>query len=214
MGIADWADDIMHEAGQIWRGAGEMFDTTVRLGVTGLSGAGKTVFITALVASLLNRSRMRLLSAEAERRILAAMLRPQPDPDIPRFAYEAHIAALTGGEPRWPESTRQISQLRLSMKVRPSGIISGLTGPRTVHLDIVDYPGEWLLDLPLMEQSYAEWSRTALEAARTPARLPHAGAYLAAAAGLDPQPAPRRGQGRGAGAGLSHLSGCCPGRGP
>jgi uncharacterized protein len=29
------------------------FDSTVRLGVTGLSRAGKTVFITALVANLL-----------------------------------------------------------------------------------------------------------------------------------------------------------------
>lgn len=186
LGLTDWADDLIHEAEQVWRGAGELFEPVLRLGVTGLSGAGKTVFITALVASLLRRGRMRLLSAEAEGRILAAMLRPQPDPDIPRFAFEDHVAALTATPPVWPSSTRQISQLRLSMKVRPSGLISGLTGARTVHLDIVDYPGEWLLDLPLLEMSYAEWSLQALETARSPARIGQAEAYLAELTRHDP----------------------------
>ena len=159
------ADDLIHGAEQAWRGIDEMFEPVLRLGVTGLSGAGKTVFITALVASLLRRGRLRLLKAEAEGRILAAMLRPQPDPDVPRFAYEDHVSALTGTPPRWPESTRQISQLRLSLKVRPSGLFSGLTGTRTLHVDIVDYPGEWLLDLPLLDQDYAQWSAGALAAA-------------------------------------------------
>ena len=186
MGLGDWADDILHGAGQVWRDATEMFEGTLRLGVTGLSGAGKTVFITAFVASLLNRSRMRLLAAESEGRILATMLRPQPDPDVPRFAFEQHIAALTGTAPHWPDSTRQISQLRLSLKIAPAGLISGLTGPRTLHLDIVDYPGEWLLDLPLLEQSYAGWSETALAAAATPARAAHAGPWRTALEAVDP----------------------------
>ena len=170
----------------MWRGAGEMFESSLRLGVTGLSGAGKTVFITALVASLLNRSRMRLLAAEAEGRVLATMLRPQPDPDVPRFAFEAHLAALTADEPNWPESTRQVSQLRLSLKLKPASLIGGLTGPSTLHLDIVDYPGEWLLDLPLMEQSYSEWSDAALAAMETPTRVPHAGPFRAVLDGTDP----------------------------
>ncbi|MFK7942198.1 MAG: YcjX family protein [Paracoccaceae bacterium] len=190
MGIGDaignLADDLMHGAEQAWRGVDEMFEPVLRLGVTGLSGAGKTVFITSLVASLLARGRMRLLRAEADGRILASMLRPQPDPDIPSFAYDAHIAALTGATPDWPDSTRQISQLRLSLKVRPSGLFSGLTGTRTVHLDIVDYPGEWLLDLPILQMSYADWSATALETARAPARIAHAEGYLGVLTTADP----------------------------
>ena len=187
MGLGDWADDILHEAGEIWRGAGEMFEPTLRLGVTGLSGAGKTVFITALVASLLNRGRMRLLKAEAEGRILAALLRPQPDPDIPRFAFESHVAALTGDPPRWPESTRQISQLRISLKVRPSGLFSGLTGARTLHVDIVDYPGEWLLDLPLLDRTMPRGRRRRLQPprARPAATMPHLS--IEALGALDPQ---------------------------
>ena len=72
-----------------------LFDPVIRLGVTGLSRAGKTVFITSLVANLLDRGRMPQLRAAAEGRILAAYLQPQPDHTIPRFAFEDHLAALT-----------------------------------------------------------------------------------------------------------------------
>jgi hypothetical protein len=156
-----------------------LFEPVVRLGVTGLSRAGKTVFITSLVTNLLERSRMPQLRAASEGRIQTVYLQPQPDHTVPRFAYEDHLAALTGPDPHWPESTRSISTLRLSIRVATSGLLSGFSGPRTVHLDIVDYPGEWLLDLPLQAQSFEEWSRSALAAARAPARARHADAWHA-----------------------------------
>ena len=139
-----------------------LFDTTLRLGVTGLSRAGKTVFITALVANLLNRGRMPQLAAQAQGRIEAVYLQPQPDVTLPRFDYEAHLAALTGDAPRWPASTRAISELRLSFRVRPAGFLASWRGSRTLHLDIVDYPGEWLLDLSLLDQSYEGWAEATL----------------------------------------------------
>ena len=138
------------------------FEPVIRLGVTGLARSGKTVFITSLVANLLDRGRMPGLVANAEGRIEAAYLQPQPDDTVPRFDYETHLGALTGPSPHWPDSTRAVSELRLSLKVRPSGLLGGLQGPRTIHLDIVDYPGEWLLDLGLMDKSYAQWSEEVL----------------------------------------------------
>jgi uncharacterized protein len=159
-----------------------LFDTTLRLGVTGLSRAGKTVFITALVANLLNRGRMPQLKAEAQGRIQAVYLQPQPDVTLPRFDYEAHLAALTGDAPRWPASTRAISELRLSFRVQPAGWFAGWRGPHTLHLDIVDYPGEWLLDLSLLDQSYEFWSDDTL--ARLEKR-PEAAAFLALARAED-----------------------------
>ena len=138
------------------------FEPVIRLGVTGLSRAGKTVFITSLVANLLDRGRMPGLQAAASGRIQAAFLQPQPDDTVPRFDYETHLAALTGRTPHWPESTRAVSELRLSLRVQPQGLLAGLSGPRTVHIDIVDYPGEWLLDLSLLDQSYDEWSADTL----------------------------------------------------
>ena len=81
---------------------------------------------------------------------------------MPRFDYERHLADLTARDPRWPEGTRAVSELRLSLRVRPAGMLAGLRGARVVHLDVVDYPGEWLLDLGLMEKSYEAWSERAL----------------------------------------------------
>jgi predicted YcjX-like family ATPase len=140
-----------------------MFEPVVRLGVTGLSRAGKTVFITGLVANLLQSGRMPQLRAAASGRIDAVYLQPQPDLTLPRFAFEDHLAALTGTDPHWPQSTRAVSELRLSFRVRPAGFFGGLAGPRVVHLDIVDYPGEWLLDLGLLDKTYAEWSEATLD---------------------------------------------------
>lgn len=142
----------------VWRGVEALAlpAPVLRLGVTGLSRAGKTVFITNLVANLLERGRMPQLTAR--NRIEAVYLQPQPDMTLPRFAYEDHLAAMTGDNPRWPQSTRAVSELRLSFRTRGRGFIGGMTGPRVLHVDIVDYPGEWLLDLALLDKSYEDWS--------------------------------------------------------
>jgi uncharacterized protein len=157
-----------------------LFEPVVRLGVTGLSRAGKTVFITGLVANLMNRGRMPQLRGAP--RIEAAFLQPQPDDTLPRFDYEGHLAALTGDDPRWPASTRALSELRLSFRVRPSGFFASFAGPRTLHLDIVDYPGEWLLDLALLDKSYSTWSEDTLTRL---AKRPQAQAFMATARAED-----------------------------
>lgn len=159
------------------------FEPVVRLGVTGLSRAGKTVFITSLVNNLLEPGRMGQMRAVRDRRIESAYLQPQPDLTLPRFDYEGHLAALTAPEPYWPESTRAISELRLSFRLAPSGLFGPLFGASRLHLDIVDYPGEWLLDLALIDKDYAAWSAATLE--RLAAR-PQARPFLEAAAAIDP----------------------------
>lgn len=163
--------------------SGLFFEPVIRLGVTGLSRAGKTVFITSLVANLLERGRMPGLEAARSGRISAAFLQPQPDDTVPRFDFEGHLAALTGTAPHWPESTRSVSELRLSLRVRPAGLLGAVSGPRVVHLDIVDYPGEWLLDLGLLDMDFASWSAQALARAET---REAAKGYLAALAQSDP----------------------------
>lgn len=160
------------------------FEPVLRIGVTGLSRAGKTVFITALVHNLMEPGRMQRLRAVQAGTIRGVWLQPQPDMTLPRFAYERHLAALTGPAPQWPDGTRAVSELRLSLRLAPSGLFGALTGPRKLHLDIVDYPGEWLLDLGLMGKTFAQWSTEVL--ARLPAR-PQAGRFLAALAGVDAQ---------------------------
>ena len=163
MVFTDLAHEVTRRVEAVGDGLNEaLFEPVIRLGVTGLARSGKTVFITSLVASLLDRGRMSQLKAAADGRIVAAYLQPQPDVTVPRFDYENHYAALTGQAPHWPESTRAVSELRLSFKVQPTGLLSGFQSPRTVHVDIVDYPGEWLLDLALLDLSYSEWSEQVL----------------------------------------------------
>ncbi|WDR05405.1 YcjX family protein [Devosia rhodophyticola] len=163
------------------------FTPTLRLGVTGLSRAGKTIFITALIHNLLTGGRLPGFSPMADGRFIGAQLAEYPDATIPRFAYEQHLAALTGQTPTWPESTRRISQLRLVLKYQSANWLAGWRGPATLNLDIVDYPGEWLLDLPLLSLSFAEWSREALERANRTASSREATPFLEILASIDPQ---------------------------
>jgi predicted YcjX-like family ATPase len=160
---------------------------TIRLGVTGLARSGKTVFITALVRNLTTGGRLPFLSAYADMRVREAYLEPQPDDAVPRFDYEGNVAALTAPDPQWPGSTRQISQLRVTIVYEPSRALARALGPRKFHLDIVDYPGEWLLDLAMLRQAYREWSREAIAFARSPARRAAAKAWLDFLGVLDPQ---------------------------
>ncbi len=170
----------------------------LRLGVTGLSRAGKTVFITSLVHHLTRlasasaaepRRSFPVFRVHAEGRLIGARLEPQPDDEVPRFAIEDHVAALTGGQGgpearHWPESTRRISELRLTIAFeRREG---WRKGPSDLTLDIVDYPGEWLLDLPLLGKDYGQWSRETLEASQSAARAPLAAQWRGFLAGLDP----------------------------
>lgn len=177
--------DLLFEARNAARSVADYVGGTgLRLGVTGLSRAGKTVFITALVQALTRPgARMPVFRALAEGRIARATLEPQPDDAVPRFAVEDHVRALTV-ERRWPESTRRISELRITVAFeRRSG---WRTGPSTLTIDIVDYPGEWLLDLPLLGKSYAQWSSETLEASASAARAPLAATWRGFLVGLSP----------------------------
>ncbi|MEO8530944.1 MAG: YcjX family protein, partial [Deltaproteobacteria bacterium] len=160
MALSDIADRVTRGFERTGASVSGAFEPVVRLGVTGLARSGKTVFITSLVSNLLEQGRMALLTGAP--RIQAAYLQPQPDDTVPRFDYEGHLAALTGVPAKWPLSTKSVSELRVSLKVQPGGFLSGLRSPRVVHIDIVDYPGEWLLDLTLLDRSYDEWSMLVL----------------------------------------------------
>jgi predicted YcjX-like family ATPase len=180
--LASLAEDLRLAARAVGDFGAGLVHPTVRLGVTGLSGAGKTVFITALVHNLLHQGRLPVFEALASGRIARARLEPQPDDAVPRFDYETHLRALIE-ERRWPESTSRVSELRLVIEYQSA---TGSARERTLTLDIVDYPGEWLLDLPLLSMSYAQWSAEALILSRSGPREQLAREWHAHHATLDP----------------------------
>ncbi len=141
----------------------------MRLGVTGLSRSGKTVFITSLVHNLLKGGRLPAFDAMRSGRISNVRLDPQPDDAIPRFQYEDHLIEMI--EKRvWPASTRSISELRLTIHYESASGWNRMLRPGKLHIDLVDYPGEWLLDLPLLEQTFSAFSQNASQLADQPNR--------------------------------------------
>ena len=160
---------------------------TLRIGVSGLSRAGKTVFITALVRALTDGGRLPLFRAQSSGRIARATIVPQPDDDVPRFQVEDHTDALVRLR-EWPDSTRAIAQTRVLIEYETQGGWRG--GARKLALDIVDYPGEWLLDLPLLDKDFATFSREAAELAALPGRADLAREWLAVAESIDPDDPP------------------------
>jgi uncharacterized protein len=141
----------------------------IRLAVTGLSRAGKTVFLTSLVANLLaagQRGEQRRRTLPALERILGGRLEdvrvvPADAEELPRFDATRHLESLAADPPRWPDRTTDLSTLALSLTVRRM-TLGGLLPPRQVTLELLDYPGEWLLDLPMLGQDFSVWSAETL----------------------------------------------------
>ena len=183
--MAPISDDLFAAGRSFADFAGGLLQPTVRLGVTGLSRAGKTVFLTALVHNLVGKGRLPVFRAMSDGRLIKARLEQQPHDTVPRFAYEDHLAALTGPDRHWPESTRRISELRLVIEYRSGS--SWLPGPSTLTLDIVDYPGEWLLDLSLLDRDFYQWSAETVAASRKGPRATLSAEFLATLAAIKPE---------------------------
>ena len=141
------------------------FDRTLRLAVTGLSRSGKTAFITSLINQLLsvNQTSARhlpLFEAARNGSIIAVKRVPQQDLSVPRFDYEANLKDLSSTPPQWCQSTRGVSETRLAIRFqRQTGLLRHIKERGTLYLDIFDYPGEWLLDLPLLYLDFEQWSQ-------------------------------------------------------
>ncbi|MBF0110076.1 MAG: YcjX family protein [Magnetococcales bacterium] len=165
-------------------------DRRIRLAVTGLNQAGKTVFITSLIHQLLQGARLGGLPffrVVAEGRYQGAKIVLQPNMEIASFRYDQFIQSLMGDPPAWPRATDGLSEIRLALRFRPSGLLRGhLMSGTTIHLDIIDYPGEWLLDLPLLGQGYCQWSREVLALCEQEPRRSLAQSWLDHLSGEDP----------------------------
>ncbi len=169
-------------------GARRLADRRVRLAITGLSRSGKSVFITSLIQQLTHASvstNLPFFRVAAEGRLLGVQPGVARSLDIPRFPYAEAIARLSADPPAWPEPTRGISAVDLALHFQPRGWLGRMTSSARLDVEIVDYPGEWLLDLPLMDTSFREWSEQVGRMCARPPRRELAGPWLAALSGTD-----------------------------
>ncbi|MBE2893773.1 YcjX family GTP-binding protein [Spirabiliibacterium falconis] len=141
-------------------------DRSLNLAVTGLSQSGKTAFITSLVNQLLtlnqtNGAHLPFFAPARRGDIVAVKRVEQENLSIPRFDYEANMASLRQNPPQWCQSTRGISAIRLAIRYRHSkSLLRHVKSESTLYLNILDYPGEWLLDLPLLGLDFKAWSQS------------------------------------------------------
>lgn len=140
-------------------------DRSLRLAVTGLSRSGKTAFITSLINQLLhitpeNNAHLPLFEAARTNRILGVKRLSQLNMQIPRFEYEQNLRDLSQKPPIWPQSTRGVSETRLAIRyLHQDSLLRHFKNTGTLYVDILDYPGEWLLDLPLLTMNFQQWSQ-------------------------------------------------------
>ncbi len=136
----------------------------VRIGVTGLSRAGKTAFLTSVASALMARR---------------FALAPVGASDLPRFDQARHLARLAADPPAWPERTDAASLLALT-----TSLSRGVLPARHLRLEFLDYPGEWLIDLPMLRQSFAAWSAATLKRLASPELADDCGPFLAFVRGV------------------------------
>ena len=131
------------------------------LGITGLSQSGKSTFITSLVNQLMHHDSASLpgFSPVLNERLLGVKLHPLEDKSLDQFAYDEAYRGLTAPTPQWPASTQGLSGFLLELRLaHKKGKLNPFSREQySLYLEIRDYPGEWLLDLPLRDMSYSRW---------------------------------------------------------
>jgi predicted YcjX-like family ATPase len=144
---------------------------TVTIAVAGLAGSGKSAFITSVIANLeaagqttTGRKWLNGLDVVDTGRLHSAR-RPSifTTTHGRAFPYRDVLAALSADTPTWPTRTANLYEVALDIRFWPHPKAERTNAPpANLRLIFVDYPGEWLVDVPMARQDYADWSKTAL----------------------------------------------------
>lgn len=157
------------------------------IAITGFSGAGKSTLLTSLVTQLLYLQTQQPGSHwPLAKRWLSARLQNHQG-GLPDYPLAGQQAALLAG--RWPDSTRALSRCLLDIRLTPNHRLQDLSGQGYVNhqLEIWDYPGEWLMDLPLATQDYHRWVLDSFSHFNNEPRNQMAGELYRELLDLDPQ---------------------------
>jgi predicted YcjX-like family ATPase len=140
-------------------------DKTIKVAVTGMSRSGKTVFLTSMINQLLANDKLPYLNDKLKRKFVARIL--PPDSIYMRFDYYNKLNAFRKDEPTWPKSTKAVSKTTVQLEFKSE---YAFLENQIINLELIDYPGEWLLDLAMLDMSYEEWSDSIISLAKKGAR--------------------------------------------
>lgn len=125
--------------------------STTKIAITGLSRSGKTVFITSLIDQLLHQKKITYTTTK--HKAFKVSLKP-PKSSINRFDYYT-LSKYIKEEHKWPNGTGSITSTILEFESK--GRFS-ILGNSKFRIELIDYPGEWILDIAMLGLSYEEWS--------------------------------------------------------
>lgn len=154
------------------------------IGVTGFSRSGKTVFIGALAQALITadawvqkhgQGPLAQFGPIERGQFRSARIRDDVDSHLPQFPFRKVRDSLTAQHAHWPEPTQGISRIVVDLDYWAQGWFKRM---RTLRIELIDYPGEWLVDLPMLAQSYSEWSEQTLALAETDIRRQWSAQYF------------------------------------
>ncbi len=148
-------------------------DKTIKIAVTGLSRSGKTVFLTSLINQLIANDKLPYLNEKLGRPFVARLL--PPDSVYVRFDYYSKIKAFRLKEPKWPKATKSVSKTTLQLEFKSE---YAFLENQIINLELIDYPGEWLLDLSMLEYDFGQWSEYMLSLAQDDKRYEHAKEWI------------------------------------
>ena len=125
--------------------------TTTKIAITGLSRAGKTVFITSLIDQLLHQK--KIVYVTSKHRPFVSRLMP-PKSSVKRFDYYTFAKDIKI-DAEWPDGTDNITSTIIEFETKSRFSIMGNSKQR---IELVDYPGEWILDIKMLGMTYEQWS--------------------------------------------------------
>ncbi len=118
-----------------------------RVGVIGLYRSGKTVFLTSLINHLQNHNPNRF---PLGKRAQIAFAKELQAVRFEQFPYRERRNMLVNKR-RWPEKTRSVSEYSCRYYRSDWKLSRG-------ELSLLDFPGERLADLIMVNASYGQWS--------------------------------------------------------
>ncbi|MCU7554776.1 YcjX family protein [Alteromonas sp. ASW11-19] len=197
--MRDWLKQMMQPVQQVSSQGMSQVDAWFlqerhRFTITGLSRSGKSMLFTSLMTILKYRSEEKyncLPLLESLPMELVDHMRIEPLPGYAMFPADAHLQALESGH--WPAPTEQAYGFKLIVRLRQTGNIKKLLMPYTdVVFEFIDYPGEWITDMPMLGKSFSQWSDSAWAQQASEPQKHYSSAWHAFVEGFDFEQPPTR----------------------
>lgn len=143
---------------------------THRFTITGLSRSGKTMLFTSLITAFKHRGEGKFYCLPLLRYLpekLVESVRVEPLEGFNMFPLEEHLESLERGE--WPRATEAVFGVKVIIRLKQKHKFKKHLFPYTdVVLELIDYPGEWITDLPMIDKTFAQWSDSCLAQQMSP----------------------------------------------